>query len=79
MRPLLGNHQPSRGVNEFHDSERRETLKYGREFRGTRSQERLCWQGPAAIYQTDSQGVESSRHCKSPLLEATTRQRLVKT
>jgi hypothetical protein len=36
----------------MHNSQRRETLKYGRESRGTRNQEWLFWRRPAAIYPT---------------------------
>jgi hypothetical protein len=37
----------------MHDSQRRETVKYGHENRETRNQEWLCWRGPAAIDQTE--------------------------
>jgi hypothetical protein len=38
---------------DLHNSQCREILKYGRESRGTRNQQWLCWRGPEAIYQTD--------------------------
>jgi hypothetical protein len=37
-----------------------ETVKYGREFEGTRIPERLCWQGPAA-YTKDRPVLSSER------------------
>jgi hypothetical protein len=37
-----------------------ETVKYGREYQGTRTQERLRWQGPAA-YIKDRLGLSSER------------------
>jgi hypothetical protein len=37
-----------------HDSQRRETLKYGHEYYATRDQEWVCCRGPAAIYLTRS-------------------------
>jgi hypothetical protein len=37
-----------------------EPVKYGREYQGTRTQERLRWQGPAA-YTEDSPGLSSER------------------
>jgi hypothetical protein len=37
-----------------------ETVKYGRKYKGTRTQERLRWQGPAA-YIKDRPGLSSER------------------
>jgi hypothetical protein len=37
-----------------------ETIKYGREYQGTRTRERLCWQGPAA-YTKDRPVLSSER------------------
>jgi hypothetical protein len=37
-----------------------ETVKYGREYQGTRTRKRLCWQGPAA-YTKDSPVLSSEK------------------
>jgi hypothetical protein len=37
---------------ELHDSQSRETVKYGNESHRTQNQGRLCWKGPVAIYLT---------------------------
>jgi hypothetical protein len=48
---------------ELHDSQGRETVKYGHESRGTWKQEWLCWRGPAAIYPTDRSLESLELHC----------------
>jgi hypothetical protein len=35
----------------------RQTVNYGRESRGSRNQESLCWRGPATIYWTGTDYV----------------------
>jgi hypothetical protein len=43
------NHLRINQDKSFVGSQSHQTVKYGHESRGTRSQESLCWRGPAAI------------------------------
>jgi hypothetical protein len=43
---------------QINNPQNTEREKHGRESRGTLNQERLCWQGPAAVYPTDGQKHE---------------------
>jgi hypothetical protein len=45
---------------EFHDSQSHETVKYGRESRGIRNEERLRWRRPATVYKGQGQKIEFS-------------------
>jgi hypothetical protein len=42
-----------------------ETVKYGRKSLGTRTRERLRWQGPAAYTKTDPSSRQSGRPTKT--------------
>jgi hypothetical protein len=43
------------------ESLKSETVKYGREFQGTRTRERLRWRGPAAYKKTDPSSRQRER------------------
>jgi hypothetical protein len=42
-----------------------ETVKYGLEFQGTRTRDRLSWQGPAAYTETDRSSRQRGRSAKT--------------
>jgi hypothetical protein len=43
---------PQSGIKWSEDSQSRQKVKYGHEYRGTRNQGSLCWRQPAAIQQS---------------------------
>jgi hypothetical protein len=60
IRGALGYWEPASCRRRRKGNLKSETLKYGQEFQGTRTRERLRWQGPAA-YTKDRSVLSSER------------------